>query len=81
MMCGAFVPVECSCCHFTSRARLGLGIEENILTLCGRCHQLFDNGPNRKENEERFRNYLKGIYPDWDEKRLVYSKWNWVEKG
>lgn len=83
ILCGRSVEVENACAHFISRARGGLGIEQNILTLCHRCHNAFDNEnriTTRKEKEEYFRNYLKEKYPDWDEKELVYDKWRFFKK-
>lgn len=66
--------------HFISRAHLGRGIEENIVTLCtlfgNGCHHRFDNG-SRVERElmrEEIRKYLKSKYPDWDEDKLVYRR-------
>lgn len=75
LICGRVVYVDNACCHYISRARLGLGIEENILTLCADCHRKFD-GADRKLFEPYIREYLKLKYPHWDEKKLVYSKWS-----
>lgn len=64
--------------HYISRASGGLGIEENIVTLCRRCHDRYDNSKSRDEHEaikEIIRNYLKWHYPDWDEEKLIYRKW------
>lgn len=61
--------------HYIGRAQGGLGIEENIVTACRFCHGEMDNGKNTKLYKERARDYLKGIYPDWDESKLVYDKW------
>ena len=52
----------------------GLGIEENIVTLCDSCHMAFDQSPKRKSLREYIRRYLKMKYPDWDETKLVYKK-------
>lgn len=71
LLCGRWVPEECACCHFIGRGRLGLGIEENIITLCYECHRNLDNG---EVGRDRLREYLKGKYPGWDEKKLVYRK-------
>lgn len=79
LICGRVVSIENACCHFISRARLGLGIEENILTLCHECHRRFD-GADRKKFEPLIREYLKSKYPDWDEKKLIYSKWSCFEE-
>lgn len=59
--------------HVVSRAHLGLGIEENIVTLCRSCHRLYD-GERRKEYGEIIRNYLQELYPEWNEKKLIYQK-------
>ena len=75
VLCGKVVDVSNSCCHFISRARLGLGIEQNILTLCHSCHYSLDNG---EVGRERAREYLRGKYPGWNEKSLIYSKWGWT---
>lgn len=60
--------------HFIPRSQGGLGIEENILTLCRECHHKFDQSPKRLHMRRFFESYLKSLYPDWDEERLVYRK-------
>lgn len=60
--------------HFVSRAQLGMGIEENILTLCDRCHKAYD-GPYKNRLKVRLREYLMSKYPDWDEGNLYYRKY------
>lgn len=63
--------------HFISRAHGGLGIEENIVTLCQDCHHSFDNGKN-KERKEYIRHnieaYLSQHYPNWSIDSLIYKK-------
>lgn len=55
----------------------GLGIEENIVTLCNKCHHDFDNGSRRVEYGYRIQWYLKSIYGDnWNERKLIYNKYN-----
>lgn len=61
-------------CHFISRSKSGLGIKENIVTLCNFCHFKYDNTALRKEIKEFLKDYLKSKYPDWDERNLVYRK-------
>ena len=72
--------------HYISRAHGGLGIPENIVTLCtinsdGRrgCHDRYDNGSreDREEIGEKIEEYLSGIYPDWDREKLIYDKWRY----
>jgi 5-methylcytosine-specific restriction endonuclease McrA len=60
--------------HFIPRSQSGLGIEQNILTLCRPCHDRFDFSPDRERMRIFFMNYLKRKYPNWDEKNLVYRK-------
>lgn len=67
--------------HYISRAHGGLGIAENIVTLCTgfgkeNCHYRYDNG-TREEREAmrgRIRAYLMSKYPHWDEEKLRYRK-------
>lgn len=63
--------------HYIRRWKGGLGIEENGVTLCPLCHHEFDNGEKREEYKEKIRDYLKGIYPNWSEEKLIYKKWEW----
>jgi len=63
--------------HFIPRSRGGLGIEQNIVTLCRDCHRRFDQGT--AEEHEQIKKiielYLRGIYPDWNEESCIYDKW------
>lgn len=60
--------------HFISRAKGGLGIEQNIVTLCLKCHMDYDQTTQRPIYKEYIRNYLKSKYPDWSEDDLLYKK-------
>lgn len=60
--------------HYIARSHGGLGIEENILTLCGECHRRYDQTTKRRDMKEFFREYLKSKYPEWDEKNLIYKR-------
>ena len=60
--------------HYVPRSQGGLGIEENIVTLCRECHRAYDQSPRRKEIGEELRIYLKWKYPDWDEGELTYRR-------
>ncbi len=61
-------------CHYISRAHGGLGISENIVTLCAPCHSRLDQSDERAALKEALANYLRSKYPDWDEEKLVYRK-------
>ena len=60
--------------HYISRAKGGLGIEQNIVSLCIICHNNFDNSDMRNYYKEYIRNYLISKYPDWKEEDLIYRK-------
>lgn len=63
--------------HFVPRSLGGLGIPQNILTLCRECHDKFDYGDRETRDgmREYFREYLETLYPEWDETKLTYNKW------
>ena len=64
--------------HYISRAGTisgsGLGIEQNVVTLCQSCHAKYDQSVFREEYGAMIRGYLKRKYPDWDENDLIYRK-------
>lgn len=62
--------------HFKRRSQGGLGIEQNVVTLCNDCHEDFDSGFYREQIETIIREYLKSVYgTSWNESDLVYNKW------
>lgn len=62
--------------HYISRGRLGLGTAKNLGAMCIRCHTEYDNGHNHKEIKVLFENHLKSHYKGWNEKDLIYKKYN-----
>lgn len=62
--------------HIVRRSRGGMGIAENIITACPSCHREFDEGKRGAEMMEIAVEYIKGFYPDWDEEKVKYKKWN-----
>lgn len=76
--CGTPAPTEdrlaFSNAHFIPRSQGGRGIEENILTLCPKCHKQYDHTTARDGMRMYFRGYLRSNYPDWDETKLYYKK-------
>lgn len=76
VLCGRTCSVYNASCHFIGRGRLGLGIEQNIITLCPECHYNLDNG---EVGRDELREYLQSKYSDWDEKKLIYTKWGWCK--
>ena len=69
--------------HYIPRSKGGLGIEENVITLCtsiteNHCHERFDKGTQKEREQIRkiIKGYLEERYPNWDETKLVYKKWS-----
>ena len=67
--------------HYIPRSRGGLGVEQNIVTLCtnlthNQCHYRYDFG--RKEERQMIhdiiKRYLQSKYEDWNEDDLYYKK-------
>lgn len=74
--------------HFISRNNGGLGIPENVVTLCtnltpNQCHRKYDNGTReeRKEIGEKIEDYLKSKHKDWNKEKIVYRKYMENEDG
>lgn len=63
--------------HILLRGRNGgMGIPENIVTLCPKCHYEEDFGKDSKVYEHLIENYLKGIYGEnWNKEKLIYKKY------
>lgn len=61
--------------HVIPRSHGGLGIPENIVTACRQCHDKMDNSVQRQQMLHEAAEHLKMFYPDWNEKGLVYDKW------
>lgn len=54
----------------------GLGIEENIVTLCRECHYKEDFGQDTKLYEQMIEDYLKSKYGlNWNKEKLIYKKY------
>lgn len=71
VLCGSFKALPNS--HYIRRSAGGLGIEQNIVTMCIVCHNAFD-GSGRAHLLPKVESYLRRIYPDWNKDKLVYKK-------
>lgn len=62
--------------HFIRRSHGGLGIPQNIVTMCRLCHDTYDNGPSecRHRIANKTEEWLRICYPDWNRESLVYRK-------
>lgn len=74
--CERYVSKTFANAHFIKRSQGGLGIPENIVTLCPQCHYQEDFGQDTKLYEDYIENYLKGIYgANWNKEKLIYKKY------
>lgn len=64
--------------HYIRRSQGGLGIEQNIVTLCQKCHSDYDNGFLRREYGKAIRDYLELHYPGFPDRKRIYSKYDWI---
>lgn len=72
VVCGAYgIPNA----HYIPRSLGGLGIEENIVTMCLDCHREYDHGTKRKEYAERIIAYLDKHYPGFPDEKRIYNRW------
>lgn len=74
VVCGSHQAMPNS--HYIRRSQGGLGIEENIVTMCTLCHRMYDQGSDRRTTEAYLEKYLKSKYPDWSREKLIYKKWS-----
>ena len=72
IICGSQNGIQIA--HYISRARLGLGIPQNLGCLCLRCHMAYDNGKLHRQIKTLFKRHLNAKYDDWDESQLTYKK-------
>ena len=72
IVCGSTQNIQLA--HYRSRARLGLGIPQNLACMCVRCHAAYDQGGSHYEIKRLYRRYLMERYPDWSEEKITYRK-------
>lgn len=78
IFCKKLVPWNNANAHFVKRSAGGLGIVQNTFTACDPCHGEQDNGHNSIAMTDYAREYLKLIYGQgWNEKLLIYRKYNY----
>lgn len=82
IICGS--PTAMPNAHYISRANDGLGIEQNVVTLCTMgecCHDKYDHGTEEEQEVIRIQieEYLRSHYPGWDDMKLTYDKFSWLE--
>jgi len=60
--------------HYIKRSQGGLGIAKNLINQCFDCHEKMERGKERDDLLRQTKEYLQSVYPDWDEKYLVYRR-------
>ena len=79
IFCGNPVPVSCANSHYIPRSQGGLGIEQNIVTACSKCHHEQDNGLNTEYYDLKAQRYLQAHYGDLSKVNLIYTKYKTKE--
>lgn len=74
VFCGVPVEPYFANAHVVPRSRGGLGIVENIVTLCPNCHHDMDHSVKRGVMLATVRVYLRYLYPNYDTTPLVFEK-------
>ena len=62
--------------HVVPRSHGGLGIPQNIVTVCRPCHDKMDNSVQRQQMLQQAAEHLKRFYPGWNEQNLIFDKWH-----
>lgn len=57
--------------HIIPRSQGGLGIKENLVTACSRCHEMMDHTLKRKAMIEYAENHIKKFH---EETERIYKK-------
>lgn len=60
--------------HVIPRSHGGLGVEQNLITVCRPCHFLLDDTVSRPLYLELAKQHLKRFYPDWCVDSVIYKK-------
>ena len=68
-------PLAYSNAHIVKRSQGGLGVATNIVTLCPKDHNKFDDSTERENMLEFICGYMRGMYgEDWCLEKQVYKK-------
>jgi len=76
IICGSTYNLELA--HvFLSRAHMGLGVKENLATLCKKHHMILDSGNKQEQHNIRLavESYMRSKHGDIDIKSLKYDKY------
>jgi len=78
IVCGSNFNLQLHHC-FVNRSHGGLGVKENLVTLCCQCHFYADNGKaiHKSAIDNVIDGYMKSKYPKLDKSILSYRKENY----
>ena len=81
ILCHRYACPEWACAHVIPRSRGGMGVEQNIVTLCPVCHRRYDTArePERTETEKYLTEYLEGLYGPISRSDVVFDKWRFLK--
>lgn len=71
IICGSPYNIEVH--HLVERSRGGMGVEENLVCLCSRCHRKLHDTEDG-EIKGFIREYLSNHYDGWDESNYIRRK-------
>lgn len=60
--------------HYIPRSKGGLGIKENIVTLCSECHRKLDQSTEREALLKRVKEHLEIWYPCFQDEERIYRR-------
>lgn len=60
--------------HYIPRSASGLGIEQNIVTLCRDCHRRLDQTSERPQLLKQVKEHLERHYPNFKDSDRIYKK-------
>lgn len=72
--CHRYAPMAWACAHVVRRSQGGMGVEENIVTLCPTCHREADEGRDAKEIQTQIQDYISRRYAGWSREAVTYRK-------
>lgn len=66
--------------HYIPRSAGGLGIKENVVTMCETCHHEYDNGYHKDLNlrevyAKKIKAYLDKFYPGFTDDERKFKNW------
>lgn len=59
--------------HIIPRSSGGIGVEQNIITVCRRCHTLMDQSTKREKMVKSAMHYIENIYGNIDWSDYIYD--------